>query len=669
ERADSITFDPHKRLGVGLPLGMILFKRKSDQNFIKSNAQVPYLFHKKDPKEKTPESESSYDLGNHSIAGSRPFMSLKLWFALQLLGKKGYETWIDYTINLTKTIAQKIKTSRKFELMAEPSIDQLSFRFAPDSFKERIQTLQERGDLQELNKINGYLNGLNLRIQEKLEKSRQWYFGDTQLRSTVYATKDHPEFEQNNNIRSFLTAFINPFITEDMLDEVLGKIQRLGEKMYKEDGKPWSDQAMKAEDWHRLALDWKKRYQALRESILNIKGLNNKLDILRKIHVNEANLEIARIEKIEQEESDKPKKGKLIPILPRSKAWDVDLSEDEVPLWNETEIAKYYYHGTSLGIARVWAMRGFIGGIKGLSSFIDIDKIYANENKQEEVFLTDSTHSKIHSKDLTALPETIYETDDYALRTKRPGRAILIYYALREIWEKEKRQEPFPPIKDFLQRIILRIPKNIVKGVTGSVEWSKQYTSIPISIKGVELLLDQDIPLPNSSYQYLENLSGTDPEKLSESIGPKGSIRYARMQELVSEMGRVLDLENAIGNAVIDKWKPIQSILPMMEKKEDRAMLSSSSTMARFLILGKDSEMAPLVESKTDVGGINLNNVAESLQIQNSSTEIKFHIDPAQLAQLQAAPGLYPVIINIQPMTDIRGFLGLNDAGRSIVSA
>jgi len=40
---------------------------------------------------------------------------------------------------------------------------------------------------------------------------------------------------------------------------------------------------------------------------------------------------------------------------------------------------------------------------------------------------------------------------------------------------------------------------------------------------------------------------------------------------------------------------------------------------------------------------------------------IKFHLTPAMLQQIQNAPGFVPVIINIQPMTDLRLFLGLDD--------
>ena len=45
------------------------------------------------------------------------------------------------------------------------------------------------------------------------------------------------------------------------------------------------------------------------------------------------------------------------------------------------------------------------------------------------------------------------------------------------------------------------------------------------------------------------------------------------------------------------------------------------------------------------------------LQTQNAGVEIKFHMDPAMLKQLQNAPGFVPVIINIQPVTDLRKFL------------
>jgi hypothetical protein len=58
-------------------------------------------------------------------------------------------------------------------------------------------------------------------------------------------------------------------------------------------------------------------------------------------------------------------------------------------------------------------------------------------------------------------------------------------------------------------------------------------------------------------------------------------------------------------------------------------------------------------------GGIDLTPANMNLQTQNVGEGIKFHIDPVMLQQLQNAHGFVPVIISIQPMTDLKNFLGL----------
>jgi hypothetical protein len=61
-------------------------------------------------------------------------------------------------------------------------------------------------------------------------------------------------------------------------------------------------------------------------------------------------------------------------------------------------------------------------------------------------------------------------------------------------------------------------------------------------------------------------------------------------------------------------------------------------------------------------GGIDLTPANMNLQTQNAGGMIKSHLDPAMLKQLQNAPGFVPVIFNIQPMNDLRKFLGISDA-------
>jgi len=66
-------------------------------------------------------------------------------------------------------------------------------------------------------------------------------------------------------------------------------------------------------------------------------------------------------------------------------------------------------------------------------------------------------------------------------------------------------------------------------------------------------------------------------------------------------------------------------------------------------------------------GGIDLTPANMNVQVKTGSpikkfgddTGLKFHLDPAMLAELRNAPGFVPVIINIEPMTDLKRFLGV----------
>ncbi len=58
-------------------------------------------------------------------------------------------------------------------------------------------------------------------------------------------------------------------------------------------------------------------------------------------------------------------------------------------------------------------------------------------------------------------------------------------------------------------------------------------------------------------------------------------------------------------------------------------------------------------------GGIDLTAANMGLQTLNEGGGIKFRLDPAMLEKLQNAEGFVPVIINIQPMRDLKLFLGV----------
>jgi tetratricopeptide (TPR) repeat protein len=75
-----------------------------------------------------------------------------------------------------------------------------------------------------------------------------------------------------------------------------------------------------------------------------------------------------------------------------------------------------------------------------------------------------------------------------------------------------------------------------------------------------------------------------------------------------------------------------------------------------------DRNKAQLSKNPAMNGGIDLIPANKVLQTRNAGEGIKFHLDSAMLKQLQNTPGFVPVIINIQPMNNLRAFLGLNDS-------
>jgi len=74
-----------------------------------------------------------------------------------------------------------------------------------------------------------------------------------------------------------------------------------------------------------------------------------------------------------------------------------------------------------------------------------------------------------------------------------------------------------------------------------------------------------------------------------------------------------------------------------------------------------DRAMFTIIKKANGPGGIDLTPAHMHLQTQNAGSEIKFNLDPALMAQLQNAPGFVPLIINIQPMDNLKEFLGMSN--------
>ena len=87
-------------------------------------------------------------------------------------------------------------------------------------------------------------------------------------------------------------------------------------------------------------------------------------------------------------------------------------------------------------------------------------------------------------------------------------------------------------------------------------------------------------------------------------------------------------------------------------------MISDSGALTDAAMRSRASEADISAMPGRDKGGIDFS-LDQDLHIQNSGHGIIFNIDPLKLKRLQDCPGFVPVIVHIQPMNDLRAFLGL----------
>ncbi len=121
ERADSVTIDPHKQMYVPIGTSLLLLRDPYVAQTIQQSSD--YMLH-----------EGSGDLGRYSVEGSRPASSLYVHAALHIIGRRGYERFIDGNIAMARFMARRIEERIDFELLAEPETNIVLYRYVPLDF-------------------------------------------------------------------------------------------------------------------------------------------------------------------------------------------------------------------------------------------------------------------------------------------------------------------------------------------------------------------------------------------------------------------------------------------------------------------------------------------------------------------------------------------------------
>ena len=199
EQADSVSLDGHKFLYLTISHSVVLFKNQSSLNSIKHSAN--YIIR-----------EGSVDLGRTSIEGSRRFDSFKLWFALKVFGKTGYELLINAAIEKGRLFTNLIEQHSDFEVTSSYVTGILTYRFSPKG--------QDKPLSKEMNLI---LNKINTEIQKKQRSHGKSFVSRTVLES----------FCQGQEIVVLRALPFNPLTSENILAEILSEQSELGRMMIK----------------------------------------------------------------------------------------------------------------------------------------------------------------------------------------------------------------------------------------------------------------------------------------------------------------------------------------------------------------------------------------------------------------------------------------------------
>ncbi|GMM76221.1 pyridoxal-dependent aspartate 1-decarboxylase PanP [Vibrio alginolyticus] len=204
EMADSVTIDAHKQLYIPMGAGMVLFKDPDAMKSIEHHAQ--YILRK-----------GSKDLGSHTLEGSRSGMAMLVYAAMHIISRPGYELLIDQSIEKARYFADLIKQQDDFELVSEPELCLLTYRYLPPFIREVLA--QAEGSQKE--QLNELINELTQFIQKRQRETGKSFVSRTRL---------NPDQWQRMNTIVFRVVLANPLTTKEILSSVLDEQREIAKQ-------------------------------------------------------------------------------------------------------------------------------------------------------------------------------------------------------------------------------------------------------------------------------------------------------------------------------------------------------------------------------------------------------------------------------------------------------
>ena len=191
--ADSVAVDPHKWLYAPLEAGCVLVRNPLDLRNAFSYHPPYYVLR-----------DDVVNFVDYGLQNSRGFRALKVWLALQHIGRTGYEASIADDIRLSRKLAAALRAHDDFDVLTQ-NLSITTFRYVPKDLRSRLgeASVEER------------LNQLNRDLLAEVEKSGEAFFSNAVIDG-----------------RFVLRACIVNFNTTDEdIDALPALVARLAEKM------------------------------------------------------------------------------------------------------------------------------------------------------------------------------------------------------------------------------------------------------------------------------------------------------------------------------------------------------------------------------------------------------------------------------------------------------
>jgi len=185
EMADSVSLDFHKLFWQPVSCAAFLLRDQTHFRYLKLHAD--YL---------NPETHEQLGIPNlvtRSLATSRRFDILKLWISFQALGRQKLAQMIDATIDLARHAAQFIRKTDRLELVHDPTLSCVVFRYLPS---------KPRGDA----------NALNAQLRQRLFEQGMAVIGHTIVRAR----------------QCLKLTCLNPMTSQQQIEELLGVVVEQG---------------------------------------------------------------------------------------------------------------------------------------------------------------------------------------------------------------------------------------------------------------------------------------------------------------------------------------------------------------------------------------------------------------------------------------------------------